>query len=491
MNIRRRLFISNILMIVIPVVLSLVISAAVTAVLWLSNFPEIGFGEHSLRQLYRIRTTLADLGHQYLAAADSPAQAELADRLERLLQKSRMTLQIRAANQQMAAWGSFVSPGEARLEQAIQALGQDGSVIAGDTELYAVTFTDLDQPYTVYIFSAPAISEIMAVSRTMLVVSGLMTVLMLGIVIGTNRFLTCFVFRKIEQPLDILARGVHQIRDGNLDYRIAYPGQDEFAPVCDDFNDMAVRLQASVALTQRQEMSRKELLVSISHDLRSPLTSIKAYAEGLLDGVARSPEARQRYVQMIQTKSGDIERMVAKLSLFSKMDLGDYPYDPEPLDLAQEIRSLADVVAEEFASQGLTITVATLAAPVLVQANPVLLRSILVNILENSLKYKGQAPGQAVIRSWLQGDRVWITLTDNGPGVPDSALAKLFDIFYRCDPSRSNLISGSGLGLAIAAKAAVRMGGSITAQNVAPHGLQLTIQLPVLPAADPTVMEAS
>lgn len=121
----------------------------------------------------------------------------------------------------------------------------------------------------------------------------------------TNRFLIRFVFRKIERPLDILTKGVHEIRDGNLDYRIHYDGNDEFLPVCEDFNEMAERLKTSVCQIQRQERSRKELVAGISHDIRSPLTSITAYVEGLLDGIARTPEAQRQYLETIRAKAAD------------------------------------------------------------------------------------------------------------------------------------------------------------------------------------------
>ncbi|GHU77973.1 hypothetical protein AGMMS49992_27380 [Clostridia bacterium] len=130
------------------------------------------------------------------------------------------------------------------------------------------------------------------------------------IIYFTNRFLTKFVFRKIEQPLDMLSQGVRQIKNGNLDHRIEYEGQDEFQPVCEDFNEMAVRLKTSVDETLKNEQSRKELIAGISHDLRSPLTSIKAYVEGLIDGVAVTPEAQREYLHTIKTKTDDISKMV-------------------------------------------------------------------------------------------------------------------------------------------------------------------------------------
>lgn len=129
-----------------------------------------------------------------------------------------------------------------------------------------------------------------------------MIVTLLLIVFLTNRFLTRFVFRRISEPLTTLAEGVHQIRDGNLTYRIDYRENDEFLPVCEDFNEMAQRLRTAVEQSQKEEESRKELLASISHDIRSPLTSIRAYVEGLTDGVADTPEKQKNYLDTIRKK---------------------------------------------------------------------------------------------------------------------------------------------------------------------------------------------
>ena len=148
-------------------------------------------------------------------------------------------------------------------------------------------------------------------------------VIVLAAVLVTNRFLTRFVFRHIQEPLETLAEGVHQIRDGNLTHRIAYDSRDEFQPVCEDFNDMAQRLRASVEQSQREEASRKELLASISHDIRSPLTAIQAYVEGLLDGVADTPEKQREYLTILQAKATEMDQLVRKIFLFSKMDLGE------------------------------------------------------------------------------------------------------------------------------------------------------------------------
>ena len=160
---------------------------------------------------------------------------------------------------------------------------------------------------------------------------------------------------KIEEPLDILTDGVRQIRDGNLDYRIDYVREDEFRPVCDDFNEMALRLKESVERVQKQERSRKELIAGISHDIRSPLTSIQAYVEGLIDGIARTPEKKQEYLHTIKNKAEDLEHIVSQLFLFSKMELGEYPERMCLMNLDETVTETVEGIREEYREKGLDI----------------------------------------------------------------------------------------------------------------------------------------
>jgi len=308
-----------------------------------------------------------------------------------------------------------------------------------------------------------------------------------------NRFLIRFVFKKIEQPLAVLSNGVHEISEGNLDYRIIYGENDEFRQICDDFNGMAEHLRDSIEQIQKNERNRKELLTSISHDLRSPLTSIKAFVEGLQDGVAATPEARREYLAVIHQKADDIISMVSQLFMYSKMDMGNYPASPERLDIGKELADFIAASREEYRAGGLTVEMADIPADSYVFADPVQLRSVFSNILSNSAKYKIKDMAAATIRCLSQDDMVRILFEDDGPGVPEDMLPHLFEAFFRGDPSRSNPHQGSGLGLAIAEKAIARMNGRVFAENIEPPqkacglsgdpgsgGLRVVIEIPVM-----------
>jgi len=296
----------------------------------------------------------------------------------------------------------------------------------------------------------------------------------------TNRFLSKFVFKKIEQPLAVLSDGVRQISAGNLDHRIAYSENDEFRQVCDDFNSMAEHLKTSIEEVRKNERSRKELLTGISHDLRSPLTSIKAFVEGLQDGVAATPEAQREYLAVIRQKTDDIIGMVSQLFLYSKMDMGSYPISPERLDIGKELAGFAAASREEYRAGGLDIELAEMPGGQYIHADPLQLRSVFTNILSNSAKYKDRDRAKVAIHCQARDGLVRVLFEDDGPGVPEDALPRLFEAFYRGDPSRSSTHQGSGLGLAIAQKAIERMGGTIYAENMEEGGLRVVVGIPEL-----------
>jgi Signal transduction histidine kinase len=306
-----------------------------------------------------------------------------------------------------------------------------------------------------------------------------MFLLFIVIILLTNRFLTQFVFNKITESLDKLVYGVHQVRDGQLDYRIEYSGEDEFSGICSDFNEMAQRLLEFVNGKQKDEANRKELIAGISHDLRTPLTSIKAYVEGIEKGIASTPVIQKHYLNIIKEKTNDLEYIVNQLFLFSKIDIGEFPFNLERVEISEELKGFIGSISEEYQKKGLIIDFNNQSKQEFAKIDRIQFRNAIINILENSVKYKNKEPATIDITIWDEEEDVFVSFSDNGPGVPCEALEHLFDIFYRVDPSRSNLSKGSGLGLAITAKILERLGGSIRAENVINGGLSIVLRFPL------------
>lgn len=331
--------------------------------------------------------------------------------------------------------------------------------------------------YQLFLFATQGQVSILTAKLILVIVAGVLGLTVLLSILFTNRFLIQFVFRHIQEPLDLLSHGVAEIGAGNLDYRIQYDGEDEFSGICREFNNMAAHLQESVTESIRQEESRKELMAGISHDLRSPLTSILAYVEGLQEGVAKTPEKMAEYLNIIHDKTRQIQALVSQLFLYTKLDLAAYPIHPITLDLTGWLTRLTEGPGKDFAQRGLIVSLSEPLPQVTAWADPSELERVVLNCLDNSAKYKNKPEGQMTLTLTDLDERIRLTLADDGPGVAPRELSKLFSPFYRGDKARQDPTQGSGLGLAIAAKAIGRMGGRIWAAAGDPTGLTICIEL--------------
>lgn len=295
---------------------------------------------------------------------------------------------------------------------------------------------------------------------------------------GTIFFLTRFVLRYILQALKLLQTGSDQVRRGNLTYRLTYDYHDEVKPVVDTFNIMTEELERSIKERTRQEENRKELIASMSHDIRTPLTAIRAYIEGLADNVADTPERRRHYIEVIQKKTEDMNRMIDQLFLFSKIDLGEKALPLQSLELNEVISDIIEENKEGWQYRQAEVEWQRSPEALPLLGNRELWQRIITNLVTNSIKYKTEEYVHIHIRSWKQENAVCLEVADDGPGVPDEALMRLAEPFYRTDKARSRTGDGSGLGLSIVARGMQLMNGTVTFLTVHPHGLCVHMELP-------------
>jgi len=301
------------------------------------------------------------------------------------------------------------------------------------------------------------------------------------IISATNNLLTLRLMNSIIRPLKALSEGGRQLHDLNLAYRINYKNDDEFRPVCDAFDEMAAKLEAAAAEQQKNEANRRELIAGISHDLRTPLTSIKGYIEGLEAGVASTPAMREKYFATIKNKTADLEHIIEQLFLFSKLDMDEFPLALRRVAIGPAMQKIVEEIAAEYTMRGLDINTSedsTVREDTFVLADMLYLRNVIINIMENSVTHRSKERGRMDISvSWADSDTIRLRFADDGPGVSADALDKLFDAHYRADPSRNK--KGSGLGLAISSKIIERMGGTYRAELPDTGGLAIVICLPV------------
>jgi len=471
MTIKRRLLISNFLMLVMPIIMTMVISICVVLVVMgitgVNDFHSLKDG----RAFDNATDEVTVLSQKWSGSSEFTKIRSDIDSFNKKYNNDQVFLLIYEGNDLLYPSASTYTPS---LDKVL--LQEEKYILIVDT---TATYKVTVDKYTVILeCNNYTINNHKAFGNYYYIGIFLPTFLII-LIYFLNRALTHFVFKSIITPIDILVYGVNQICDGNLAYRIEYDKKDEFAQICYDFNDMAHRLSDMVEARQKDEISRRELIAGISHDLRTPLTSIKAYVEGLEKGVASTPQVQKRYFETIKSKTSDLEYIINQLFLFSKLDVGEFPLYMEGIDIGEEIDNLVNNLRNEYAQKGLIINLNRNLKNVFVKIDVMQFHNVIQNILENSAKYKKEEIVVTEIVCIEDATNVIITLTDNGPGVPNEAIEKLFELFYRSDASRKNPSNGSGIGLATAKKIINMMNGEIRAKNVANGGLAIVITLPI------------
>lgn len=304
------------------------------------------------------------------------------------------------------------------------------------------------------------------------------TISFLVILFFTAFILMLWIYRSIIRPLNILRIGMHQIKEGDLDYSVQSETEDEIGQLCDDFEDMRIRLKELIESRIQYEEDIKELISNISHDLKTPLTAIKGYAEGLLDGVAVTPEKQEKYLKTILTKANDMSILVDELAFYTKIDCNTIPYSFKPINLQEYFDDCIAELGLDLEVKNIELSYANDTAPeVEVVADAEQLKRVINNIMGNAVKYLDKKEGQIQIRVHDLGNSVQIEIEDNGIGIPPSDLNYIFDRFYRADASRNSKKGGSGLGLAISKKIIEDHGGRIWAESTLNEGTTILFTL--------------
>lgn len=282
----------------------------------------------------------------------------------------------------------------------------------------------------------------------------------------TASIMTGWLYQSMVKPLHQLQEATHKIKEGNLDFTIEVGSKDEIGALCEDFEDMRKRLKETTEEKIQYDKESKELISNISHDLKTPITAIKGYAEGILDGVADTPERQDKYVRTIYNKANDMSRLIDELTFYSKMDTNRIPYTFNKIHVDQYFRDCVEELALDLEEKNIELTYFNyLEEDVVVIADVEQLKRVVNNIINNSVKYMDKKRGIINIRIKDAGDFVQVEIEDNGKGIAVKDLPYIFDRFYRTDASRNSRQGGSGIGLSIVKKVIEDHGGRIWATS--------------------------
>lgn len=275
-----------------------------------------------------------------------------------------------------------------------------------------------------------------------------------------------WVYRSIAVPLVKLKKATQNIKEGNLDFVLDVEGNDEFSELCQDFEEMRRRLKESTEEKNLIEKENKELISNISHDLKTPITAVKGYIEGIMDGVADTPEKMDRYVRTIYNKTNEMDHLINELTFYSKIDTNRIPYTFGKLNVEDYFADCAEEVGLELETRGIELVYANyVEKDVMVIADGEQIRRVIHNIISNAIKYMDKPKGIIQIRIKDVGDFIQIEIEDNGKGIGPKDLPYIFERFYRTDVSRNSSKGGSGIGLSIVKKILEDHGGKVWATS--------------------------
>ena len=286
------------------------------------------------------------------------------------------------------------------------------------------------------------------------------------ILIFTALAISLWLYRSIATPLVKLKKATQNIKEGNLDFVLDVEGNDEFSQLCQDFEEMRRRLKESTEEKNLIEKENKELISNISHDLKTPITAVKGYVEGIMDGVADTPEKMDRYVRTIYNKTNEMDHLINELTFYSKIDTNRIPYTFSKLNVEDYFSDCAEEVGLELETKGIELVYANYVEnDVVVIADGEQIRRVIHNIIGNAIKYMDKKRGIIQIRVKDVGDFIQVEIEDNGKGIGAKDLPYIFDRFYRTDISRNSSKGGSGIGLSIVKKILEDHGGKVWATS--------------------------
>lgn len=271
--------------------------------------------------------------------------------------------------------------------------------------------------------------------------------------------------------INLLAKAADRIKKGDLDFTIESKGRDEIDDLAESFEEMRARLKETTVEKLRYEEDQKQLISNIAHDLKSPLTSISGYAEGILDGVADTEEKREAYVRTILSKAHEMNTLLGELSLYSKIDTNRIPYNFAHINVGAFFMDAVEELSMDLENKGVTLHYANYVSDdVEMIVDPEQIRRVINNIIGNSVKYRSKDPLAIAMRITDAGDFIQVELEDNGRGIKREDLPYIFDRSFRGDASRNTNIAGSGFGLSIAKKIVSDHGGRIWATSTEGSG---------------------
>ena len=305
-----------------------------------------------------------------------------------------------------------------------------------------------------------------------------MLVAMIVVLVATGILLIIWLRRSMFRPINNLKVAIQNIADGDLDTEVKTDEKGEIRELFEDFETMRRQLKSNAEEKKLVERTNRELISNISHDLKTPITSIKGYVEGIMDGVADSPEKMNKYIRTIYNKANDMDRLINELTVYSQLDAKSIPYRFHQISVKDYFGDCIEEVGLDLEQRGIRFTYENkVSEDTKIWADPEQIKRVINNIINNSVKYSDKEVPEISIRVADEGKLVRVDMEDNGKGIPAEDLEKIFERFYRTDASRNSSQGGTGIGLSISKKIVEEHGGEIWASGKEGKGLAIHFTL--------------
>lgn len=286
------------------------------------------------------------------------------------------------------------------------------------------------------------------------------------ILIATSAIITAWINKDIYKPMQQLSGAMQHIAMGDYDFRLPDKGDSEIGILYSNYEQMRLRLKESAEEEFLNEKKSKELISNISHDLKTPITSIKGYVEGIMDGVADTPEKMDKYIKTIYNKANDMDRLINELTTYSAIDSNKIQYHFHVINISDYFADCVEEVGLDLESKNIQLNYTNLVSEgTSIVADPEQLKKVINNVIGNSVKYMNNDKGEIDIRIIEENESVKIEIEDNGKGIPAKDIGNIFERFYRTDASRNSMKGGSGIGLSIVKKIIEDHGGYVWATS--------------------------
>ncbi len=293
-----------------------------------------------------------------------------------------------------------------------------------------------------------------------------MVIAIMAILVFTAVMLTRWINKSVFKPLTELNTAMCKIKEGNFDYALPTDVNGDIGDLYRNYEDMRLRLKESTEENAEQEKQNRELISNISHDLKTPITAIKGYVEGIMDGVADTPEKVDKYVKTVYNKANDMERLINELTYYSRIENQRIPYNFHRINVEEYFGDCIEEVGLDLEQRKIQLNYTNMTQPdTIVIADPEQMKKVINNIINNSIKYMDKPHGIIDIRILDESDSIRIEIADNGKGIAQKDLPRIFERFFRTDASRNSSQGGSGIGLSIVRKIIEDHGGYIWATS--------------------------